>query len=68
LRSAQANNSPDPISKITREKWIGSVAQAVQYLLFKLEALSSNPSPTKKSLKVFLFLKIRKIFRCCKTY
>jgi hypothetical protein len=37
-----------PISKITRGKWTGGVVQAVQLLLCKHEALSSNPSPTKK--------------------
>jgi hypothetical protein len=39
-----------PISKITRAKWPGGVAQAVEQLLCKCkcEALSSNPSPTKK--------------------
>jgi hypothetical protein len=31
------------MSKITRAKWTGEVAQVVEY-----EALSSNPSPTKK--------------------
>jgi hypothetical protein len=34
------------ISKITTAKRIGGVAQAVQHLLCKWEALSSNPSPT----------------------
>jgi hypothetical protein len=46
LRPAQANR--DPISKITREKWIRVVAQAGEYLSCKCEALSSNPNPTKK--------------------
>jgi hypothetical protein len=44
LRPAQANSSQDPISKITREKWTGGVAQAVEYLYCKHKALSSNPS------------------------
>jgi hypothetical protein len=43
-----AMNSQDTISKITREKWTGSVAQGVECLLCKCEALSSNASPTKK--------------------
>jgi hypothetical protein len=39
----------DPcLQKITRAKWTGGVAQAVLCLLCKCEALSSNPSPTKK--------------------
>jgi hypothetical protein len=38
----------DPISKITRAKWTGGVVQAVERLFCKSEALSSNPSPTKK--------------------
>jgi hypothetical protein len=37
-----------PSSKITKGKWTGCVAQAVACLLCKYEALSSNPSPTKK--------------------
>jgi hypothetical protein len=37
-----------PISKITRAKWAGGVAQVVEHLLCKDKALSSNPIPTKK--------------------
>jgi hypothetical protein len=37
-----------PISKITRAKWTGSVAQALECLLFKCAALRSNPDSTKK--------------------
>jgi hypothetical protein len=37
-----------PISKTTKAKWTGVVAQAVEHLLCKCEALSSNPSPIKK--------------------
>jgi hypothetical protein len=48
LRSARANSSWDLISKITTEKWSGGVAQAIEHLLCKHEALSSNPSPTTK--------------------
>jgi hypothetical protein len=44
LRSGWANTSQDPISKITIAKWTGGVAQA----LHKHEALSLNPSSTKK--------------------
>jgi hypothetical protein len=45
LRPAHANIFQDPISKITRAKWTGGVAQLVEYLLCKCEALSSNSSP-----------------------
>jgi hypothetical protein len=40
---------PPPTPKITRAKWTGVVAQAVESLLCKQEALSSNcnSSPTK---------------------
>jgi hypothetical protein len=41
----------DSISKITRRKWAGGVAQAVECLLWKHKALSSNPSPVKKKKK-----------------
>jgi hypothetical protein len=39
LRLAWANHLRDPIPKITRAKWTGVVAQAVEYLLseFKLQ-------------------------------
>jgi hypothetical protein len=46
-RPARANSSQNRISKITREKWTRGVAQAVECLFCKHEALSSNPSPTK---------------------
>jgi hypothetical protein len=45
---AQENSSQDPIFKITRVKWTGGVAQVVEHLFCKGEALSSNPSPTKE--------------------
>jgi hypothetical protein len=41
-----------PISKITKAKWTGGVAQAVDGLLCKLKALSSNSGNTKKKKKV----------------
>jgi hypothetical protein len=47
LRPAWANSSWDPISKITKDKWTGDVAQKVGCLLCKCKALNSNPSPTK---------------------
>jgi hypothetical protein len=36
------------ISKISRAKWTGGVAQVIRHLLFKCEAPSSNSNPTKK--------------------
>jgi hypothetical protein len=42
-----------PISKITRAEWTGNMAQTVECLLCKIEVLSSNPSPTKKTFSVF---------------
>jgi hypothetical protein len=47
----QANSSRDPISEITRAKWNRGVAQAVEHLLCKSEALSSNPIPSKKKVR-----------------
>jgi hypothetical protein len=38
------------IFKTARAKWTGGVAQAIEGLLCKLYALSSNPSPTKKGV------------------
>jgi hypothetical protein len=49
--SAQANSSQDPISKITRAKWTGGVVQTIECQLCKLEALTSNPCPTKNKNK-----------------
>jgi hypothetical protein len=46
-----ASSSQDPISKITRAKWTGGVTQAVECLLYKCKALSSNPCPIKKKKK-----------------
>jgi hypothetical protein len=46
----------DPISKITRAKWAGGVAQALEHLLSKWEALSSNPSTLPKRDLPCLFL------------
>jgi hypothetical protein len=46
-----------PISKISRAKWTGGMAQAVELLLCKYEVLSSNPRPIKKKKKPSPFLK-----------
>jgi hypothetical protein len=44
-----------PISRITRTKWTGRVTQVVEHLLWKNDALSSNPSPNfKKSISYIL--------------
>jgi hypothetical protein len=40
--------SQDPISKITRVKWTGGVAQVIEHLLCKCKVLRSNSSPFKK--------------------
>jgi hypothetical protein len=40
-----------PSPKITRAKWNESVNQAVEHLVCKLEALSSNSRPTKQTNK-----------------
>jgi hypothetical protein len=46
LRTAWANSSWDPMSKITRAKWTGGVGQAVQHLLWQVWSPVSNSSPT----------------------
>jgi hypothetical protein len=51
FRPDWANSLQDPISKITRAKWTGGVAQAVEGLLCKHEVLSSNHSSIKKKKK-----------------
>jgi hypothetical protein len=53
LRPALTNNFWEYISKIIREKWTGWVAQVVESLPCKHEALSSNSSPPKKKLLNF---------------
>jgi hypothetical protein len=47
VKSASENSLQDSISKISRAKWTRGMVHAVEYLLCKSEALSSNPSPTK---------------------
>jgi hypothetical protein len=39
-----------PISKITRTKWNGDMFQAIEHLLCKQKALSSNSSSTYKKM------------------
>jgi hypothetical protein len=46
-RFPSANSSYDPLSKIIRTKWTGGMTLAVECLLGKCEAPSSNPSPTQ---------------------
>jgi hypothetical protein len=61
LRPACTNSLQDAISKITRAKPAGSVAQAVKYLFCKHKALSSNPSlsgPPRPKIAVFGSIKI----------
>jgi hypothetical protein len=50
FKASPGNGQRDPIYKITRSKWTGGggVAQSVEHLLSKKEALSSKSSPTKK--------------------
>jgi hypothetical protein len=55
LRLAWAKNSQDLITKITRAKWAGGVAQVVENCFAlqvgRLEFKNSNSSPTKKKKK-----------------
>jgi hypothetical protein len=51
-RPAQGISSRDLISKITRVKRTGGVAQAVEHLFCKCKAQSSNPSSAKKKKKI----------------
>jgi hypothetical protein len=44
----KTNSLREPISKIMRAKWTGSVAPVVEHLLCKPKALCSNPNPTKR--------------------
>jgi hypothetical protein len=50
-RPAQANNSKDIISEITRAKWTGGVAQVVREPALQVQRRVQNPSPTKKKKK-----------------
>jgi hypothetical protein len=45
-----------PICKVTRSKWTGVVAQALDSLICKHETLSSNCSSTKKKKKKDFFV------------
>jgi hypothetical protein len=51
LRSTWTNSSRDPIPKITRAKWTGGVAQALEYLLCKHEAKCKPQSRQKQKTK-----------------
>jgi hypothetical protein len=53
-RSTLAKSFQDPIFKLTRAKWTRGMAQAVEGLLWKCEALSSNPSPTQKKFALIV--------------
>jgi hypothetical protein len=50
LRPAWADSSWDTMFTIAKAKWPGGVAQAGEHLCER-EALSSNPTPTKKNSK-----------------
>jgi hypothetical protein len=45
---AVSDKSQDPTSKITKEKKVGGVAQAIEPLLSKCKPLNSNPSTANK--------------------
>jgi hypothetical protein len=47
LRPAWGNGLRDSIFKITKAKWTGGMAQVVEHLLCKHEALSLKAIPTK---------------------
>jgi hypothetical protein len=47
--NASLGKKQHPISKITREKWSGALAQAVKHLPSKHEAPSLNPSTAKEN-------------------
>jgi hypothetical protein len=54
-RPAQAKSSQEPISKLSKEKWTGGVAEVIKCLLWKYKTLSLNHSPTKKKKKKKLY-------------
>jgi hypothetical protein len=47
LKPAQVNSLRDPISKKKQQKWAGGVAQVVEHLPSKCEAMSSITNKTK---------------------
>jgi hypothetical protein len=51
FEASWGNSSRDSISKITKVKWTGTVAQEVECLLCHHKALSSTPSLIKKFIK-----------------
>jgi DNA phosphorothioation-dependent restriction protein DptG len=52
-RPAWANSSWDSISKITRAKWTEGLAQVVEYLFSKHEAMSLNHKNLKKKKELW---------------
>jgi hypothetical protein len=61
---SQAHSSQDPISKITRAKWTGGMAQVVQFLLFKPWVQASVPPKNFITFKVIFTHVIMNIFVC----
>jgi hypothetical protein len=57
-RPTWTHSLQDPISKTTRAKCTGGVAQVAEYLLCKCEGLSSNPipPPSKKKIRTWVAL------------
>jgi hypothetical protein len=50
-KPAQANSSPEPILKSPSPKRAGKVAQMVEHLPSKVEALNSSPNTAKEKKK-----------------
>jgi hypothetical protein len=57
-KSAQANSSQDPVSKMLNTKKAGRLAWVIDLLPRKHEALSPNPSIVKKKERKKIFLNI----------
>jgi hypothetical protein len=53
------NPSRDPVSKITRAKWTGSMAQVLEYLVCKVQSTEFKPQShqkkKKKTRKIIVF-------------
>jgi hypothetical protein len=58
LKPSQANSLQDPISKITRAKWTGGVAQVVSVPALQMQSPEFKPSHTHTYKYIYIYVYI----------